>query len=62
MMIVILLTLQLFIVPTRKVGKSRWKMDIETQSKFAKLTNIITEILNISEILLIKLLQRKKKN
>jgi len=58
--IVSLLTLPLFVVPTRKVGKSRWKIALEAQSKLAELTNIITETLNISGILLIKLFTKEK--
>ncbi|SHH75977.1 ATP-binding cassette, subfamily B [Sporobacter termitidis DSM 10068] len=55
-----LLTLPLFLAPTRKVGKTRWKIAGETQSKLAELTTLITETLNVSGTLLIKLFTREK--
>lgn len=58
--IVSLLTLPLFLVPTRKVGKARWKLASQTQSKLAELTSIITETLNVSGTMLIKLFTREK--
>ncbi|MDI3310956.1 MAG: ABC transporter ATP-binding protein [Thermoanaerobacterium sp.] len=58
--IVSLLTLPLFVIPTRKVGKKRWEIALKTQSKLAELTNIITETLNISGIFLIKLFTKEK--
>ncbi|WP_350494248.1 ABC transporter ATP-binding protein [Thermoanaerobacterium sp. R66] len=58
--IVSLLTLPLFVIPTRKVGKRRWEIALKTQSKLAELTNIITETLNISGMFLIKLFTKEK--
>jgi ATP-binding cassette, subfamily B, bacterial len=58
--IVSLLTLPLFLAPTRKVGKSRWKIATETQAKLAELTTIITETLNVSGTMLIKLFTKEK--
>ena len=58
--IVSLLTLPMFFAPTRKVGKTRWKIAAQTQAKLAELTNIVTETLNISGTMLIKLFTREK--
>lgn len=58
--IISLLTLPLFLAPTRKVGKTRWKVAAETQSKLAELTNIITETLNVSGAMLVKLFTKEK--
>ena len=58
--VVSLLTLPLFVIPTRKVGKTRWKIAGETQAKLAELTTIITETLNVSGTMLIKLFTREK--
>lgn len=58
--IVSLLTLPLFLAPTRKVGKARWKIATETQAKLAELTTIITETLNVSGTMLIKLFTKEK--
>lgn len=58
--IVSLLTLPLFLAPTRKVGKSRWKIATETQSKLAELTTIVAETLNVSGTMLIKLFTKEK--
>lgn len=53
-------TLPLFLAPTRKVGKTRWKIAAETQSKLAELTTIITETLNVGGTMLIKLFTKEK--
>lgn len=58
--IVSLLVLPLFLAPTRKVGKARWKIASKTQSKLAELTTIITETLNVSGTMLVKLFTREK--
>ncbi|WP_435619975.1 ABC transporter ATP-binding protein [Thermoanaerobacterium thermosulfurigenes] len=57
--IVSLLTLPLFVIPTRRVGKRRWEIALKTQSKLAELTNIITETLNIGGMFLIKLFTKE---
>lgn len=58
--IVSLLVLPLFLAPTRKVGKARWKIATKTQSKLAELNTIITETLNVSGTMLVKLFTREK--
>lgn len=58
--IISLLTLPLFLAPTKKVGKTRWKIATETQTKLAELTTIITETLNVSGTMLIKLFTKEK--
>jgi ATP-binding cassette subfamily B protein len=58
--IVSLLTLPLFLAPTKKVGKARWKIATETQAKLADLTTIITETLNVSGTMLIKIFTKEK--
>lgn len=58
--IVSLITLPLFLAPTKKVGKTRWKIAIETQSKLAELTNIIAETLNVSGNMLIKIFTKEE--
>ncbi len=52
--------LPLFIIPTRKVGKVRWKIAAQTQEKLADLNNIIHETLSISGTMLIKLFTKEK--
>jgi ATP-binding cassette subfamily B protein len=58
--IVSMLILPLFLAPTRKVGKSRWQIASQTQAKLAELTTIISETLNVSGTMLIKLFTREK--
>ncbi len=55
-----MLILPLFLAPTRKVGKARWQIAAETQTKLAELTTIITETLNVNGTMLIKLFTREK--
>lgn len=58
--IVGMLILPLFVIPTRKVGKVRWKIASQTQDKLADLNNIIYETLNISGTMLVKLFTRER--
>jgi ATP-binding cassette subfamily B protein len=58
--IISLLTLPLFLAPTKKVGKMRWKIATQTQAKLAELTSIITETLNVSGSMLIKIFTKEK--
>ncbi|NLA86766.1 MAG: ABC transporter ATP-binding protein [Clostridiales bacterium] len=58
--IVSILTLPLFLLPTRRVGKTRWKITAEMQEKLARLTSIITETLNAGGAMLIKLFTKEK--
>jgi len=55
-----MLLLPLFIIPTRKVGKVRWKIAAQTQDKLADLNTIMHETLNISGTMLVKLFTREK--
>jgi ATP-binding cassette subfamily B protein len=55
-----MIILPLFIIPTRKVGKVRWKIAAQTQDKLADLNNIILETLSISGTMLVKLFTREK--
>lgn len=55
-----MLILPLFILPTRKVGKVRWKIATQTQEKLAELNSVIYESLSISGTMLIKLFTREK--
>lgn len=58
--IISILILPLFVVPTKKVGKKRWKLAAQTQAKLAELTNIIMETLNINGTMHIKLFAKEK--
>lgn len=55
-----MLILPLFIIPTRKVGKVRWKIASRTQEKLADLNTIIHETLNIGGMFLVKLFTKEK--
>ncbi|MHB1483495.1 MAG: ABC transporter ATP-binding protein [Saccharofermentanales bacterium] len=55
-----LLILPLFIIPTRKVGKVRWRIATQTQEKLAELNTIIQETLNIGGTFLVKLFTKEK--
>ncbi len=57
--IVSMLTLPLFLAPTRKVGKARWQIAKEAQAKLAELTTIGMETLNVSGTMLIKLFTKE---
>ncbi len=54
-----LFILPLFLSPTRKVGKSRFKIATEMQTKLAELMNVITETLNVSGTMLIKIFTKE---
>jgi ATP-binding cassette subfamily B protein len=58
--VISLLTLPFFLAPTRKVGKTRWKIASEAQTKLAELTNIVTETMNVNGTMLIKLFTKEK--
>jgi ATP-binding cassette subfamily B protein len=55
-----MLILPLFIAPTRKVGKVRWKIASQTQGKLAELNTILHETLNIGGTMLVKLFTKEK--
>jgi ATP-binding cassette subfamily B protein len=58
--IVSLLTLPLFLLPTKSVGKKRWEIAKKTQEKQAELTTIITETLNVGGTMIVKLFTKEK--
>jgi ATP-binding cassette, subfamily B, bacterial len=58
--IISMVILPLFIIPTRKVGKTRWKIATQTQEKLAELNTIIQETFNIGGIFLVKLFTKEK--
>jgi len=55
-----MLILPRFIIPSRKVGKVRWKIAARTQEKLADLNTIMHETLNISGTMLVKLFTGEK--
>lgn len=54
-----LAVLPLFILPTRKVGKARWKIAQKSQEKVSELHQIISETLGISGVLLMKIFTKE---
>lgn len=50
----------LFIIPTKKVGKVRWRIAMQTQQKTAELNQIIQETLSISGSILVKIFTKEK--
>ncbi len=54
-----MVVLPLFIFPTRKVGKLRWKIALKTQEKASELSQIIQETLGISGLILMKIFTKE---
>ena len=54
-----LAVLPLFILPTRKVGKARWKIAQKSQEKVSELQQIVSETLGISGVLLMKIFTKE---
>lgn len=52
--------LPLFVLPTRKVGKVRWKIASNSQQKIGELNQIIQETLSISGSILTKIFTKEK--
>ena len=52
--------LPMFVLPTRKVGKMRWKIASESQEKIGQLNQIIQETLSISGTILSKIFTKEK--
>ena len=50
----------LLVVPTKKVGKTRWKILSESQSKNDEMNQLVNETLSVSGSLLVKLFTREK--
>ena len=59
--IVGILVIPLLILPTRSVGKTRWKLLNESQAKSDEMNQLINETLSVSGSLLVKLFTREKK-
>lgn len=55
-----LFILPMFVIPTRKVGKRRWKIASESQKKISELNDIIEETFSISGSILMKIFTREK--
>jgi len=55
-----LLIIPLFVLPTRKVGKVRWKIAAKTHEKLAVLNTIMQETLNIGGTFLVKTFTKEK--
>lgn len=49
-----------FALPTKKVGKMRWKIASQTQSKIGEMNEIVQETLSISGATLMKIFNREK--
>lgn len=58
--IVGMIILPTFIIPTRKVGKVRWKIAAKSQEKISELNQIIQETLSISGAILTKVFTKEK--
>jgi len=55
-----LLIIPLFVFPTRKVGKVRWKIASKTHEKLAELNTVMQETLNIGGTFLVKTFTKEK--
>jgi ATP-binding cassette, subfamily B, bacterial len=62
MAILSMLILPVFILPTRKVGKYRWKIALESQEKLAELNQLIQETLSVSGATLMKIFTKEKES
>ena len=58
--IVGILVIPLLILPTRRVGRTRWQLLSESQAKNDELNQLINETLSVSGSLLVKLFTREK--
>lgn len=59
--IVGIIVIPLLILPTKSVGKTRWKLLTESQEKNDEMNQLINETLSVSGSLLVKLFTREKK-
>ncbi len=60
--ILALIVIPLFVVPTRRVGKSRWKIAKKSQEKISELNQLIQETLSISGTILSKIFTKEKED
>ncbi|HOB08176.1 MAG TPA: ABC transporter ATP-binding protein [Limnochordia bacterium] len=58
--ILALFIVPMFVAPTRRVGRTRWRIAAETQAKLAELSSIIQETLNVNGAMLVKISTREK--
>lgn len=56
-----IVVIPLLVLPTKKVGKTRWKLLSESQEKNDELNQLINESLSVSGSLLVKLFTREQK-
>ena len=56
-----ILVIPLLIIPTRSVGRTRWKLLTESQAKNDEMNQLINETLSVSGSLLVKLFTREKR-
>ena len=55
-----ILVIPLLIIPTRSVGRTRWKLLTESQAKNDEMNQLVNETLSVSGSLLVKLFTREK--
>lgn len=55
-----MIILPVFILPTRKVGKYRWKIALNSQQKLSELNQLIQETLSVSGAILMKIFTKEK--
>ena len=60
MAILSMIILPIFIIPTRKVGKYRWKIAKNSQQKLEELNQLIQESLSVSGAILMKIFTKEK--
>jgi ATP-binding cassette subfamily B protein len=60
MAVLSMMILPIFIIPTRKVGKYRWKIALNSQQKLGELNQLIQETLSISGAILMKIFTKEK--
>lgn len=59
--IVGIVVIPLLIIPTRSVGKTRWKLLSESQQKHDEMNQLVNETLSVSGSMLVKLFTREEK-
>lgn len=60
MALISFIILPVFILPTRKVGKYRWKIAMDSQERLSELNQLIQETLSISGATLMKIFTKEK--
>lgn len=62
MAIISMLILPVFILPTRRVGKYRWRVALDSQEKLSELNQLIQETLSVSGAILMKIFTKEKES